>query len=102
MNILFIGDVVGRPGRRAVRQLVPLLRQRHDLRLVIANAENAAGGSGLIFAHFVEVHPLALEDAMILACQRLAHQPGGPNLNLPDLLENLARDHGTGNSSKIF
>ncbi len=47
MNILFVGDIVGRPGRRAVRQLVPLLRQKHDLQVVVANGENVAGGSGL-------------------------------------------------------
>jgi len=47
VNILFIGDVVGEPGRRAVRQLVPGLRQRHGVDLVIANGENAAGGSGI-------------------------------------------------------
>ena len=37
-----------------------------------------------------------------MARQRLAYQPVGPNLNLPYLLEYLARDHGTGSSSKIF
>jgi hypothetical protein len=47
MKLLFIGDVVGRPGRRAIRELVPWLRQRHGLDAVIANAENAAGGSGI-------------------------------------------------------
>ena len=47
MNILFVGDIVGRPGRRVVRQLVPLLRQRHDIHFVVANGENVAGGSGL-------------------------------------------------------
>jgi hypothetical protein len=47
VNILFIGDVVGEPGRRAVRLLVPELRQRHGVDLVIANGENAAGGSGI-------------------------------------------------------
>ncbi len=47
VNILFVGDIVGRPGRRVVRQLVPLLRQRHDLQVVVANGENVAGGSGL-------------------------------------------------------
>jgi hypothetical protein len=47
VNILFIGDVVGEPGRRAVRLLVPELRQRHSVDLVIANGENAAGGSGI-------------------------------------------------------
>ncbi|HOE65425.1 MAG TPA: YmdB family metallophosphoesterase, partial [Candidatus Hydrogenedentes bacterium] len=46
MRILFIGDVVGRPGRRCVRELVPGLRARHGVDLVIANGENAAGGLG--------------------------------------------------------
>ena len=58
--------------------------------------------AGLVFAHLVEVHPLALEDAVVLAGQRLAHQPVGANLDLPDLLEDLAGNHGTGSSSKIF
>src|ERR1039458_5343374 len=56
----------------------------------------------LVLAHLVEVHPLTLKDAMVLAGQRLANEAVGPNLNLPDLLENLARDHGTGSSSNIF
>lgn len=47
MKILFVGDVVGKPGRRAVRDLVPVLRQRHGLHVVIANGENSAGGSGI-------------------------------------------------------
>ncbi|PYM15352.1 MAG: metallophosphoesterase, partial [Verrucomicrobia bacterium] len=47
MKLLFIADVVGEPGRRAVKQLVPQLRRRHDLDVVIANGENAAGGSGI-------------------------------------------------------
>lgn len=47
MRILVIGDVIGRPGRRAVRHLVPGLRHDMQLDLVIANGENAAGGKGL-------------------------------------------------------
>ncbi|MBI2908825.1 MAG: TIGR00282 family metallophosphoesterase [Chloroflexi bacterium] len=47
MKILMVGDVVGRPGRRAVRELLPSLRQQHDIDLVVANGENAAGGIGL-------------------------------------------------------
>lgn len=47
MKILFIGDIVGEPGRRAVQHLVPGLRQRHGVDVVIANGENAAGGSGI-------------------------------------------------------
>lgn len=46
-RILILGDVVGRPGRDAVRALVPELRQAWELDLVIANAENAASGSGI-------------------------------------------------------
>jgi metallophosphoesterase (TIGR00282 family) len=47
MRLLFIGDVVGRPGRDIVRRAVPVLIAERNLDLVIANAENAAGGSGL-------------------------------------------------------
>jgi len=45
--VLVVGDVIGRPGRRAVGALLPGLRQQHGLDLVIANAENVAGGLGL-------------------------------------------------------
>jgi metallophosphoesterase (TIGR00282 family) len=48
--ILVVGDVIGRPGRRAVDTLLPRLRQQYGLDLVIANAENAAGGLGLTLA----------------------------------------------------
>ena len=47
MKILFIGDIVGEPGRRAVKTLVPLLRLQHRLDAVVANGENAAGGNGI-------------------------------------------------------
>lgn len=47
MKILFIGDVVGSPGREAIKKLLPGLKQEYALDFVIANAENAAGGSGI-------------------------------------------------------
>jgi len=47
VKFLFLGDVFGKPGRQAVQRLVPKLIVRHALDLVIANAENAAGGSGV-------------------------------------------------------
>jgi metallophosphoesterase (TIGR00282 family) len=46
MKILFIGDIVGKPGRRVVENLLPGLRQEHGVDFVIANAENSAGGLG--------------------------------------------------------
>lgn len=47
MNILFIGDIVGSPGREAIKRLLPGLKKEYNLQFVIANAENAAGGSGI-------------------------------------------------------
>ena len=47
MRIMMIGDVIGKPGRIAVRKLVPDLRSEYGIDLVIANGENAAGGIGL-------------------------------------------------------
>ncbi len=47
MRLLFIADIVGQPGRRAVKEVVPRLRQQHGLDLVVANGENSAGGSGI-------------------------------------------------------
>ena len=55
MRILFIGDVVGRPGREIVTRAIPGLRVQHALDLVIANAENAAGGSGLTCSNYREL-----------------------------------------------
>ena len=42
-----IGDIIGKPGRRAIRNLVPALREEHSIDLVIANGENTAGGFGI-------------------------------------------------------
>ena len=47
MKLLMIGDVMGKPGRRAVAALLPPLRGELELDLVIANGENAAAGRGL-------------------------------------------------------
>lgn len=47
MKLLFIADIVGQPGRCAVKELLPQLRQEHGVGVVVANGENAAGGSGI-------------------------------------------------------
>jgi metallophosphoesterase (TIGR00282 family) len=47
VRILFIGDIFGKPGRKAVRKLLPGLRQQHAPDVVIANGENMAGGAGI-------------------------------------------------------
>lgn len=47
MRVLFIGDVVGSPGRQGLREAMPALRERHSPDLVIVNGENSAGGVGI-------------------------------------------------------
>lgn len=47
LRILFVGDIVGRPGRNLVSQMLPEFRQRREVDFVVANGENAAGGNGL-------------------------------------------------------
>jgi len=47
VKLLFIGDIVGQPGRYAVKTLLPKLREQHALDFVIANGENSSGGSGI-------------------------------------------------------
>jgi len=47
VNILFIGDIVGKAGRKAVNGILPMLLHKKKVDLVIANGENAAGGFGI-------------------------------------------------------
>ncbi|NQT04718.1 MAG: TIGR00282 family metallophosphoesterase [Dehalococcoidia bacterium] len=58
MLVLVVGDIIGQPGRRALHEVLPLLRQQYKLDMVIVNAENAAGGFGLtpaIAQEFIEI-----------------------------------------------
>jgi len=47
MRLLFLGDIVGSPGRKALRESLGELVGRHDVDFVVANGENAAGGFGI-------------------------------------------------------
>ncbi len=55
MIVLFIGDIVGRPGRKIVREQLPLLKKEYSIDVVIANGENAAGGFGITGKIFDEI-----------------------------------------------
>ncbi len=61
MRLLFIGDIVGTPGVSLVRAAVPWLRQREQLTGVIANAENASGGSGLTPALYRQLRACGID-----------------------------------------
>jgi calcineurin-like phosphoesterase len=65
--LAFLGDVVGSVGRRAVAQAVPMLRERHAVRVVVVNGENSRQGSGITPEHVRElkaagVHAVTLGD----------------------------------------
>ena len=47
VQILFVGDIVGKPGRQSLRRALPLLVEQHAIDIVVANVENAAGGMGV-------------------------------------------------------
>jgi len=47
MKLLFVGDVIGKPGRRALQHLLPRLVDRHRADYVVVNVENSAGGFGV-------------------------------------------------------
>lgn len=47
LGFLFIGDIIGHPGRRALRRCLPRLREKYSPDFIVANAENAAGGVGI-------------------------------------------------------
>lgn len=52
MNILCIGDIVGKPGRQAVARILPEIRKECDVDLVVANGENLSHGRGMSPAHY--------------------------------------------------
>jgi len=95
MRILFIGDIVGGPGRRGLAKLLPALREELGPDLVIANGENAAGGVGItertaadIFAAGVDLittgnHVYRHRDAygFIDDCERLVRPANYPKGN---------------------
>ncbi len=55
MRVLCIGDIIGRPGRRAVAALVPSLRRELSIDIVVANGENAAAGRGITYKTAMEI-----------------------------------------------
>ena len=61
MNILFLGDIIGKPGRDVVQAELPALRQSLKLDFVIANGENAAGGFGLTRAIAEEFFAMGID-----------------------------------------
>jgi metallophosphoesterase (TIGR00282 family) len=61
MRLLFIGDIVGRPGKHACSQIVPQLLRERQVDFIVANAENASDGSGLTPAMFAKLRHYGID-----------------------------------------
>jgi len=85
--ILFIGDVVGRAGRRVVRELLPALREEVGAEFVVANGENAAGGVGITPKEADELQAAGV-DAITLGNHAYRHREVWPYL---DTQRNIVR-----------
>lgn len=87
MNILFIGDIVGRPGREILTRVLPQLKKDHAIDFVVANAENSSGGGGII--------PKSYDEIMAAGCDVLTmgdHTWDKPEINtLWEKTERLVR-----------
>jgi hypothetical protein len=83
MKILFIGDIIGRPGRMAVEKLLPGLIEEHQIDFVIANGENAAAGFGLT--------PAVLDNLFALGIDAVTS--GNHLWDKKDILPRLKKEH---------
>lgn len=88
MRILFIGDIVGEPGRKAVRKLVPRLRAQLRVDVVIANGENMAGGAGITAKTAAEVFEAGVDvitggDHLWDQKEIMAYLPSDPRIIRP-------------------
>jgi len=61
MNILFAGDIVGKPGRKAIEALYPRIKEQYSVDLFIANGKNAAGGSGITADIVWQLHSFGVD-----------------------------------------
>lgn len=61
MNILFIGDIIGRAGRGVIKELLPELKQEYALDFVVANGENLASGFGMTYETYQEMIDVGID-----------------------------------------
>src|SRR5687767_3827864 len=80
VSILFVGDVVGRAGRRALRALLPVLREELSPTFVVVNGENAAGGIGITPKEAEELFALGV-DVVTLGNHTYRHREVWPYLD---------------------
>lgn len=79
MNILFIGDIYGRPGRTGLKKGLPKLIEQHNPDMVIANGENSAGGKGITEKIAREIFSCGVD--VITGGNHSLHQQGSDDLH---------------------
>ena len=70
LTVLFLGDVVGEPGRNAVIARLPELKEQHGVDFIVVNGENAAGGRGITGKITIDEKRNASKPAVILTITR--------------------------------
>ncbi len=85
MKIAFLGDLVGTPGRQALTQQIPVLRETHGVDLILANAENVANGSGITPEQYKKLRDAGV-DGMTLGDHAFRKQQIKHTLNETDRL----------------
>ncbi|MCR4434336.1 MAG: TIGR00282 family metallophosphoesterase [Clostridiales bacterium] len=61
MRVLFIGDIVGNPGRKAVKEVLGTIKRENGIDFCVANGENAAGGSGITYVVAQELYKYGID-----------------------------------------
>lgn len=85
ISLLFIGDIVGRPGREAVAELLPNLKEKYQPDLIFANIENATHGRGVSKEHYHELKALGI-DAFTSGDHIFALKEILPDLDRPEVM----------------
>ncbi len=60
LNVLFVGDIVGKAGRRALKKFLPFIKKNFNISFVIANVENAAHGNGITEKIYKEIESIGV------------------------------------------
>ena len=105
MNILTLGDIVGRSGREAVQKYLPKLIEKENIHFVIANGENSASGFGItkkIYDELISygVHCITLGNHSYDKSEIMAFMEENPNISLIRPLNFLSNNPGKG--FKVF
>ncbi len=103
-RFLFIGDIVGRPGRRCLQDLLPAIIKEYEVSFVVANGENAAGGVGINPPIFNELREMGI-DVLTSGNHIWDKKESYPFLNKEKRLlrpENYSSPHVPGKGSGIF